>query len=471
MPGIPLLYFGEEQNFYTYDSTASNYLYGRQAMIGNIAWKRHGCYRLGTEQYYHIPLERALLGCHDEWNALDHFDPTANSRRMFAQFNRLRNVYGALQDGFGLIQNGNWTYFIERAGSNGTQTEMGLWSVSRQGLTSQTLEGQHNDVVWMLFTNENATKTYTYDCYDQKLWISTPFQAGTTVRNLFAPYETYQLTESASPFYDDGKEPYRGCLGSVTMDGYGFKALVPEDQWVAPLPALTKFTPGHDHRILSTSDSVDISLEFNVEMDCDSVTNAVSLNMSSSGHGDAPSVANINCGAVQNPDATIIPGDTVSAWAWSATLNNFPDGVLEIKLDNPQGADGGNTTNVSISTGFRENCPDHDCRPSIIFCSVRVSRRTSWSSRTTTTITMRSRRRTASTSSSIKPSVPTSSVIPPTLVRTGRLGGTGRIRLLLTLRSSRIWVSSGKASTLWCNVSVLWLDCISRWLIIVCRLE
>ncbi|KAL1701405.1 glycoside hydrolase family 13 and glycosyltransferase family 5 protein [Schizophyllum commune] len=367
MPGIPLLYFGEEQNFYTYDSTASNYLYGRQAMIGNIAWKRHGCYRLGTEQYYHIPLERALLGCHDEWNALDHFDPTANSRRMFAQFNRLRTVYGALQDGFGLIQNGNWTYFIERAGSNGTQTEMGLWSVSRQGLTSQTLEGQHNDVVWMLFTNENATKTWTYDCYDQKLWISTPFQAGTTVRNLFAPYETYQLTESASPFYDDGKEPYRGCLGSVTMDGYGFKALVPEDQWVAPLPALTKFTPGHDHRILSTSDSVDITLEFNVEMDCDSVTNAIALNMSSSGHGNAPSVANINCGAVQNPDATIIPGDTVSAWSWSATLNNFPDGVLEIKLDNPQGANGGNTTNavdhLLLRKGQSQNVmvfPDND---------------------------------------------------------------------------------------------------------------
>ena len=28
MPGIPLLYYGEEQNFYTYDTGASNYLYG-----------------------------------------------------------------------------------------------------------------------------------------------------------------------------------------------------------------------------------------------------------------------------------------------------------------------------------------------------------------------------------------------------------------------------------------------------------
>ena len=28
MPGIPLLYYGEEQDFYLYDTSASNYLYG-----------------------------------------------------------------------------------------------------------------------------------------------------------------------------------------------------------------------------------------------------------------------------------------------------------------------------------------------------------------------------------------------------------------------------------------------------------
>ena len=28
MPGIPLLFYGEEQNFYLFDTSASNYLYG-----------------------------------------------------------------------------------------------------------------------------------------------------------------------------------------------------------------------------------------------------------------------------------------------------------------------------------------------------------------------------------------------------------------------------------------------------------
>ena len=38
MPGIPLVSWGEEQAFYTLDNTASNYVYGRQAMSSSQAW-------------------------------------------------------------------------------------------------------------------------------------------------------------------------------------------------------------------------------------------------------------------------------------------------------------------------------------------------------------------------------------------------------------------------------------------------
>ncbi len=34
-------------------------------MTGNVAWQRHGCYKLGSEQYFNMPLERAVLGCKD----------------------------------------------------------------------------------------------------------------------------------------------------------------------------------------------------------------------------------------------------------------------------------------------------------------------------------------------------------------------------------------------------------------------
>lgn len=196
-------------------------------MTSNTAWKRHGCYTLGSQQYFNMPLEKALLGCYDEWNALDHFDPTMDTRRMFAQFNHLRMVYGALQDGFNLVQRGNKTYFIERPGSNHTATEMGMWTVSRAGLDNvQKLGGQFKDQIWLLYTNENSTKTYTFDC-KQDGWISSPYVSGTTVRNLFAPYETYALVDSADPFFHDNKAPFTGCLPSITLEGYGFKALVP----------------------------------------------------------------------------------------------------------------------------------------------------------------------------------------------------------------------------------------------------
>ncbi|KAL1689446.1 glycoside hydrolase family 13 and glycosyltransferase family 5 protein [Schizophyllum commune] len=360
MPGTPLYFFGEEQNFYIHDNTASNYLFGRQGMMGNVAWKNHGCYHLGFDQYYVANIEKAYLGCYDDWNALDHFDPTANSRRMFAHFNYLRTVYGVIQDGFSLTQTGNWTYFIQMPYSGDIQTEKGLWAVKRDKLQHHnTVDGRYNDPVWLFYTNENTTQTYDFKCGSKKQILS-PFQSSVKLRNLFAPYETYDLEQSDQPYYYNGEEPYFGCLGSITFEPYGFKALVPDDQWVAPLPAMTKFTPGHDHRITSQGgkDDVDISIEFNTEMDCDSVTDSITLTMSSSGGGDAPSISNVNCGGVDNPDPVIVPGDDPSAWAWSATLSGMPDGVLRIEVKDPS-SNGGDGTNATDHLLLRKGTEDN----------------------------------------------------------------------------------------------------------------
>ncbi|KAK1236528.1 hypothetical protein PQX77_000221 [Marasmius sp. AFHP31] len=362
MPGIPLYYYGEEQNMYLFDTGASNYLYGRQAMPGTLAWKRHGCYKLGSTQYFNMAIDKGSLGCHDDWNALDHFDPTTDSKRLFAQFNHLRTIYGALQDGWNLVQRGNWTYYFERPGSNHTASEMGLWSISRSGVPGvQTLSGRYNDQVWMLYTNENATKTWRYDCKGP-LWISSPFQSGITVRNLFAPYETYTLEESMSAYYNDGKAPWFGCLNSVSMDAFGFKMLVPIDQWTPPPPALTKFTPGHDARIVSatTLGDVNVSLEFNTEMDCGGVTNSISFEMASSGHGDAPTIADVKCGVAENPDTGArVQGVSVTRWVWNATLRDFPDGVLRISVNNPPSNDGGESTGAVDHLLLRKGRPDN----------------------------------------------------------------------------------------------------------------
>lgn len=325
-------------------------------MISNKAWQRHGCYTLGSDQYFNMPLGKSLMGCQDDWNSLDHFDPTTNSRRVFARFNQLRSTYNALQDGFNLVQRGNWTYQIQRPGSNDTPTEMGLWSVSRSGIpnSSNVLKGTVTDQVWLLYTNENVTRTWQYDCKDANLWISSPYVAGTVVRNLLAPYESYTLAESLSSYNNDSKAPYTGCMASFDTQPFGFLALVPEDEWIGPLPTLTGFLPGHDARIHaestdSNATTVDITLEFNMAMDCTSVTKSISFNMSSSGHGSAPSISGTpNCQTITNPTYSTIVGADASFWSWSATLTNVPDGILEILVNNPSNQGGTNSTGVSV---------------------------------------------------------------------------------------------------------------------------
>ncbi|KIK57781.1 glycosyltransferase family 5 protein [Collybiopsis luxurians FD-317 M1] len=377
MPGMVLYFYGEEQNIYMYDTGASNYLYGRQAMPSTQAWKRHGCYKLGSTQYFNMPLNKGALGCYDDWNSLDHFDPTMDSRRLFAQFNHLRTVYGALQDGFNLVQRGNWTYYIDRPGSNGSSTEMGLWSVSRSAIDNvQTLGGTYQDQVWLLYTNENSTKTWSYDCKNDS-WISSPYASGTTVRNLFAPYETYTLQDSLSSYNNDNQAPWFGCLDSITMAPYGFKALVPANEWTAPPVALTAFTPGHDARILVHPDdvnatTVDISLEFNTEMQCDSVTGSISLSMSSSVNASTPSISNVSCGALTNPATGNIPGVSQTQWVWNATLTNFPDGILTLTVNNPSSSQGngtGTTDHLLLRKGTSGNVmvfPENDYNSSAL---------------------------------------------------------------------------------------------------------
>ncbi|KAJ4474841.1 modular protein with glycoside hydrolase family 13 and glycosyltransferase family 5 domains [Lentinula aciculospora] len=351
MPGLVMYYYGEEQDFYAFDSTANNYLYGRQAMPSSRAWLRHGCYQLGSQQYFNMPLSRSLLGCDDSSMSLDHFDPTASTRLLFTQFNFLRSTYSALQDGFTLTQLGNWTYEIQRPGSGGVSTEMGLWSIAREGMQNvQVLNGTHNGAVWMFMTNENVTKSYEFNCSSSPDWIKSPYpvesgnSTGASVRNLLYPFENYTLQPSLSPYFNDGNAPYFGCLEGVTMDAYGYKVLVLNSDWVEAPPALTLFTPGHDARILSSSsngtENVDVSLGFNSDMDCDTVTNSISLSMSSSGHGSPPSIGNVSCLSISPSDSTGLAGVPQTAWVWNATLTNLPDGLLTIAVDSPSSAGG-----------------------------------------------------------------------------------------------------------------------------------
>ena len=91
------------------------------------------------------------------------------------------------------------------------------------------------------------------------------------------PFENYTLGASNQPFYYDGQARYFGYIESIALQPCGYKALIPTDNLVPPIPTLTKFSPGRDNRIEVSSNSsnvnnTDIQIEFLDLMDCDSVT-------------------------------------------------------------------------------------------------------------------------------------------------------------------------------------------------------
>ena len=102
-------------------------------MSSTKAWQRHGCYYLSAVALYDPRLTKTTLRCKDDWNSLDHLDPTTDLRRLFKQFFDLRAAYGVLNDGFSLLQHGNWTHGDFLPFSNHSVTKRGLWS-SRGGL-------------------------------------------------------------------------------------------------------------------------------------------------------------------------------------------------------------------------------------------------------------------------------------------------------------------------------------------------
>jgi len=322
-------------------------------MSSSLAWQSHGCYKLGSEQYFNMPLENALIGCEDDWNSLDHFDPTAPLRRQMAHFHYLRTQYPSLQDGFNLVLRGNWTYYIQRPGSASTQTEMGFWSVTRSALPSQNLTGAAQ--IWLLYTNENKTTHWEYDCMGP-LWIPSPFESGVRVKNLFFPYEEITTALSGESYNRNGQAPYTGCLPALDMDPFGYKAYVPIDTWVPPIPQLTKFEPGHDARIQAEENDakkneINIAFEFSQKMNCNAITTGLLLNVSSSGLSSMkPNVkqGSVQCNDIATPLASNIPGVATSVWRWSGVLENVPDGVLRLTLTNIP-ADGSTTVNTGVS--------------------------------------------------------------------------------------------------------------------------
>lgn len=245
MPGIPLLLWGEEQAFYALDNTAPNYIFGRQAMSSSPAWEMHSCYKVGSKQYHEFPLDSALRGCDDPWNALDHRDPTSPVRNIIKGMYQMRQNYPALNDGWFLQQLSNQTHNVYLPGSNHTPTEIGMWSTMRAPFAPiQDLSKDGNKLgnqsVWLVYQNQNTSVKYRFDCSNNDTALVSPFDEGTTVKNLFYPHDELVLDKGPKKLDLDGSKKFNGCVNQMVMTPFEFRAYVPKDHFIKADPVITK---------------------------------------------------------------------------------------------------------------------------------------------------------------------------------------------------------------------------------------
>lgn len=326
------------------------------------AWQDHGCYKLNSTQYFNFGdiLDRGATGCGNDWNSLDHRDPTAEVRRYLQSMYYMRENYPSLNDGFVLQKLSNHTQNIYLIGSNGTATEIGLWSVARsplnEGQDFSMLTPAGNTSVWLLYTNMNDSVAYTFDCSDPNNALLAPYFGSETVKNLFWPYEEYTLSTSTTEFYNNGSAPFFGCLDSIEMKPYSFKALVPKDKWIEMYPVITSFSPGHDARILSENVSlvsadgsiaIPLEFKFSQNMSCESVTKLLKIK-STTEVGVFPSIraGSVSCSQLSPQESPKYVGALGSSWAWRCVLENVHDGVHQLTLTNVSNAAGIDSTRV-----------------------------------------------------------------------------------------------------------------------------
>ncbi|EKV15560.1 Glycosyl transferase, family 1 [Penicillium digitatum] len=344
LPGIPLLLWGEEQNFYILDATAENYIYGRQPMSPATAWTSHGCFHLQSSQYYKWPLLAAAQGCKDVTTAYDHRDPSHPVRNIMKQMYHLREQFPVLNDGYSLGNLSKRTDYVYYPGSNGTATETGMWSIYRDVNTEVQDLGSddNNQPVWLVYQNLNDTRTYTFDCNSENpnKTLTAPFASGVTVKNLFYPYDEIKLIDGARKLGINGSNELNGCVESLKMKAYEFRAYVPIVKHKLPRPMITKFTPGHDFPLRSTvapnlPENVEIGFYFSEQMDCSSITNGLTFT-SSTEIGKVPvlNIDSVVCAPVPTMLQTNWTAEIPSVWRWTANLTGVYNGVHKITLTN-----------------------------------------------------------------------------------------------------------------------------------------
>ncbi|KAL8859588.1 MAG: hypothetical protein Q9178_003987 [Gyalolechia marmorata] len=371
IPGIPMIFYGEEQASYILENHANDYVFGRTPLASQRAWQLHGCYHLGETVYVDIPFNSSGYGCHDDSVSLDHRDPSHPIRNVLKRMYELRRQFPTLNDGYNLITLSNQTYNIYLPGSEGLPSPMGLWSVYRgrtEGVQDLAGIGQGNQGVWFVYHNENKTVDYQFDCgsSNRSKVLIAAFPAGTVVKNLFYPYEELTLEPSTfsygeNPFpcggLEQSTEP-NGCLSTLSMVPWDYKAFVPKAKWLTPAPTITRVVPGHDSRLKSSvgyadPETVPLQIRFSSEMDCDAIAEGLIIESTTEQNQIAQlNKSSVSC-LVATADAPRYKGEIPTAFIFNADIINVFNGVHTYTVNNATTKDGLLFTNAVDRFMFR----------------------------------------------------------------------------------------------------------------------
>lgn len=374
LPGIPMLEWGEEQAYYLMDNTANNYVFGRQSMTASTAWQDHGCYSVGNAKFATWPPGTYSIGCQDDWNSLDHRDPSHPIKNIITSQFEMRQRYPVLNDGFWVETLSKQTHNIFLPGSMGTATETGIWSVRRAGFPDVKILGQNTfktQNVWLLYHNEGTDVNYVFECKSNSTGLLAPFNEGTTVKNLLYPYDQVTLSSTPQKLKLDNETSVNGCLSNMSLTAFGYKAYVPIEEWLRPSPVITYFAPGHDARILANTSSdeqqtIPFELHFSDEMDCQKVQDAITFT-STVENAKTPSLDANTIKCTKTNDTIVyvskntgpITGVIPSEWRITGNIVNVSHGIHTLTLANVS-TWAGNTSTNSVNhflfrLGLKEN--------------------------------------------------------------------------------------------------------------------
>ncbi|KAJ5652602.1 hypothetical protein N7507_010028 [Penicillium longicatenatum] len=272
---------------------------------------------------------------------LDHRDPTHPVRNVIKSFYHLRENVPSLKDGFYLESLSKSTHNVTLPGSNGTITELGLWSAIRDQYPGiNDLAPTNESAVWLVYHNENSSVEYDFDCSSPFNGFLAPFSGGVKVRNLLAPYD------------------------EIYFQAFDFRAYIPSSQWICPPVVMTEFLPGYDARIESNTtinegESIDLELRFSEKLDCDTVTKSI-LIASKTQSEKVPriNIDSVSC-AMFRAESMKHPGQIPSTWSWKATVDNVTHGIHTMTVNNASTATKSRFTNSIDHWMFRVGSTDN----------------------------------------------------------------------------------------------------------------